>query len=59
MGQISDAAIMSALHRQLTAAATRQSVAASNLANVDTPGYKARQVDFEQLLDTSCRRARA
>jgi flagellar basal-body rod protein FlgB len=52
VGEISDAAIMSALHRQLTAAAARQSVAASNLANVDTPGYKARQVDFERLLDT-------
>lgn len=51
MGEISDAAIMSALGRRLTTAVARESVAAGNLANIDTPGYKARQVDFESLLD--------
>lgn len=51
MGDISDAAIMSALGRRLTTAVARESVAASNLANIDTPGYKARQVDFQSLLD--------
>jgi flagellar basal-body rod protein FlgB len=49
--EISDAAIMSALGRRLTAAVARESVAAGNLANIDTPGYKARQVDFKSLLD--------
>ena len=29
----------------------RSSMLASNLANADTPGYKARDVDFQQLLN--------
>ncbi len=28
----------------------RSSMLASNLANADTPGYKARDIDFEQML---------
>ncbi|HEY7790176.1 MAG TPA: flagellar basal body rod protein FlgB [Vicinamibacterales bacterium] len=51
MGEISDAAIMAALGRRLTTSVARESVAAGNLANIDTPGYKARQVDFQSLLD--------
>jgi flagellar basal-body rod protein FlgB len=50
VGEISDAALVSALQRQLTATAARQVVAAGNLANVDTPGFRAREVDFEQTL---------
>lgn len=30
--------------------ATRQQVISSNIANVDTPGYNAKQVDFESTL---------
>ena len=32
-------------------AAARQVVAASNLANVNTPGYKAKEADFTRALD--------
>jgi flagellar basal-body rod protein FlgB len=34
----------------LTLRSTRASVLASNLANVDTPNYKARDIDFQQAL---------
>ena len=44
---------MAALRRQMTLAAAKQAVAASNLANVNTPGYKAQEVDF----DADARRA--
>jgi flagellar basal-body rod protein FlgB len=47
----SDSGVMAALRHQMTLAAARQAVAASNLANVNTPGYKAREADFEQALD--------
>jgi flagellar basal-body rod protein FlgB len=47
----SDSGVMAALRHQMTLAAARQAVAASNLANVSTPGYKAREADFEQTLD--------
>jgi flagellar basal-body rod protein FlgB len=33
--------------------ADRASVLASNLANADTPGYKARDIDFQQALKSS------
>ncbi len=35
----------------MSLAATRQVVATSNLANVDTPGYKAQELDFTKTLD--------
>jgi flagellar basal-body rod protein FlgB len=47
----SDSGVMAALRHQMTLAAARQAVAASNLANASTPGYKAREADFEQTLD--------
>lgn len=47
---VSDAAIIAALGRQMSRAVARETVAASNLANVDTPGYRAQQVDFEEAL---------
>lgn len=34
----------------MTRAVARETVAASNLANVDTPGYRAQEVDFEDAL---------
>ena len=46
------------LRRQMTVAAARQSVAASNLANVDTPGYKAQEVDFDRRARTQLQAAR-
>lgn len=33
--------------------ATRQEVIASNIANADTPGYKARDFDFSQALNNA------
>jgi flagellar basal-body rod protein FlgB len=47
----SDAAIVESLRRHMSMAAARQVVAASNLANVNTPGYKAKEADFTQTLD--------
>lgn len=52
MGEINDASIINALRRQMTVTSARQVVAASNLANVNTPGYKAREVtSFGEALD--------
>ena len=50
MNDISDRSIMAALGRQLTLAVAKQSVAASNLANLDTPGYKTQGVSFDDAL---------
>jgi flagellar basal-body rod protein FlgB len=51
VGEINDAAIIAALRRQMTVVAARQVVAASNLANVNTPGYRAKEVSFDAALD--------
>lgn len=48
---ISDAAITAALGRHLTRAVQRQAVAAGNLANLDTPGFKAKDVTFADALE--------
>ena len=50
MNDISDAAVLNALRRQMTIAAAKQAVAAGNLANVNTPGYKAQDIDFSETL---------
>lgn len=40
------------IHEQaLTARSKRAEVLANNLANADTPGYKARDVDFKAMLE--------
>ena len=51
MNEINDSAILAALRRQMATAVAKQSAAASNLANLDTPGYKAREVSFADALD--------
>jgi flagellar basal-body rod protein FlgB len=51
VGEINDATIIAALRRQMTVVAARQVVAASNLANVNTPGYRAKEVSFGDALD--------
>lgn len=51
MPDITDGAILAALGRQLNHAVARQTVAASNLANLDTPGYRTRDVSFDDALD--------
>ena len=38
------------LHRALSAESLRHQVRAQNLANVNTPGYKRQDVEFESLL---------
>jgi flagellar basal-body rod protein FlgB len=47
----SDSAVLAALRQQMTLAAARQAVASSNLANLNTPGYKAREADFGSALE--------
>lgn len=51
MSEISDAAVIEMLRRQLSFAAAKQAVAASNIANFSTPGYRAREADFGSALD--------
>ena len=51
MSEINDASILAALGRQMTNAVARQSVAAGNLANLDTPGYRTKEVTFGDALD--------
>jgi flagellar basal-body rod protein FlgB len=51
VAEIRDTAIIDALRRQMAIAAAKQVVAAGNLANVNTPGYRARAVDFTAALE--------
>jgi flagellar basal-body rod protein FlgB len=51
MNDISDKSIMTALGRQLTVAVAKQAVAAGNLANLDTPGFRTRDVSFDDVLE--------
>jgi flagellar basal-body rod protein FlgB len=50
--EITDHALLAALGRQMNAAVARQTVAASNLANLDTPGFRTREASFDDALDT-------
>ncbi|MGE0316132.1 MAG: flagellar basal body rod protein FlgB [Vicinamibacterales bacterium] len=50
MSQINDATVIAALRRQMSVAVARQVAAAGNLANIDTPGYKAKEVTFNEAL---------
>ena len=47
----SDAAITAALGRHMTRAVQTQAAAVGNLANLDTPGYRAKEVRFAEALD--------
>ena len=51
VNDIKDGSILAALGRQMTQAVARQSVAASNLANIDTPGYRTQEASFSSALD--------
>ncbi len=42
--------IVTTMDRTMAVASRRQALIASNLANIDTPGYKTRDLDFEQTL---------
>jgi len=48
---LSDAAITAALGRQMTRAVQKQAVAAGNLANLDTPGYRTKELRFDDALN--------
>jgi flagellar basal-body rod protein FlgB len=50
LSDISESSVISALRRQMTIAVAKQVAAAGNLANVDTPGYKAKEVTFADTL---------
>jgi flagellar basal-body rod protein FlgB len=52
INEISDSALVAALRRQMTLSVARQVASAGNLANVDTPDYKAVEVSFESTLDS-------
>jgi flagellar basal-body rod protein FlgB len=51
VNEIPDSAILAALGRQMTRTVQRQAAAASNLANIDTPGYHTRDAAFADALD--------
>ena len=53
-----DDAVSTALSRALDGTALRQRVSADNIANVMTPGFQARRVDFEQALSSAMRAGR-
>lgn len=48
---------MAALGRQMTRAVARETVASSNLANIDTPGYHTRDVSFDDALTSQLQAA--
>jgi flagellar basal-body rod protein FlgB len=50
MNGISDQSIMAALGRQMTVTVAKQTTAAGNLANLDTPGFRAQEVSFDDVL---------
>ena len=50
VNELTDAAVVSALRRQMTVAAAKQVVASGNLANVNTPGFKAKEFEFSDAL---------
>ena len=50
MSSISDTSVIEGLRRQMTIAVAKQVASAGNLANVDTPGYKAQEVNFSETL---------
>jgi flagellar basal-body rod protein FlgB len=49
-------AVTSVLATTLDGLATRQTVIADNIANVDTPGFRGRSVDFESSLAAALQR---
>ncbi len=52
---VSDA-VSGVLHTALDGVAARQQVVADNIANVDTPGFRATSVDFESSLKAAIAR---
>ncbi|MBN1593355.1 MAG: flagellar basal body rod protein FlgB [Candidatus Coatesbacteria bacterium] len=48
--EIADNSVLKVLERTLNVASRRASLVATNVANVDTPGYKAKTFDFDAAL---------
>lgn len=48
---VSDSSMMALLTRELTRAVQRSAVAASNLANAETPGYRTKEITFGEELE--------
>ena len=47
------------LHTAINGLSMRQNVIADNIANVDTPGFRARSVEFESALEKAIERGTA
>ena len=54
--EIADNPILKVLGRVLDVSSRRASIVAANVANVDTPGYKAKSFDFDAALAASLER---
>ena len=52
VNDISDSALIADLGRRMNNAVARESVAASNLANIDTPGFRTRDASFDAALES-------
>jgi len=50
VSSISDSAVIDTLRRQMAIAVAKQVASSGNLANVDTPGYKTKEVNFAETL---------
>jgi flagellar basal-body rod protein FlgB len=50
VSSISDSSVIEGLRRQMAIAVAKQVASAGNLANVDTPNYKAKEVNFSETL---------
>ncbi len=59
MNEISDAQLIESLRRQMTKSVARQVAAAGNLANIDTPGFKAMEPSFADALEGQLEMAKA
>jgi flagellar basal-body rod protein FlgB len=51
VNDITDSGLIADLGRRMNNAVARESVAASNLANIDTPGFRTRDASFAAALD--------
>lgn len=50
MNDLTDASVLNALRQTMSLAAGKEVVATSNLANINTPGYKAKEFTFSDTL---------
>jgi flagellar basal-body rod protein FlgB len=51
VNDITDSAVIGDLARRMNLAVARESIAASNLANLDTPGFRSLDASFADVLD--------